>query len=281
MNETEKFCKELSILTKFIEFNLFLLQRLLQKSKKEFERLGVSVKEEQTAVLKYYHASNLPIVLLRLGEFQKMVESLYIERFFEAGKRKEAKERVLQIRQNVAFTAKESFSFGFRVGCFCFCALVCLVMMKETELFSNQGSDFAKYMFPMFRGSLILYLYILFYGLNVYTWDRYNIDYRYLFNTQISYSSPYQIMKHSFGFLIVWVAVFTYCALSNMPYFDESKIFLDSVAIRLAPVCWLSFFVYMLFPSTKLFNYESRLFLFKLVAKLFKAMCKTSDFFIH
>lgn len=151
--------------------------------------------------------------------------------------------------------------------------------MIETRVFSDKQSPFAKFLFPMFRGSLLLYLYFLLYGINVYVWEKYNINYRLLFDIQLSYSSAYQIMKRAFGFLLFWMIIFSYCALTETLYFRNSAIFVESAAKYIAPTCWLAFFVYMFMPSRRIFNYEGRIFLLKAVKNFFRAPFENISFF--
>ena len=122
------------------------------------------------------------------------------------------------------------------------------------------------------RGSLTLVLYIIVLGINVYVWEKFNVNYKNVLGFTTHASTAFQIMKRAFMFLALWVLLFTYCALSSSSYFDAA-IFFDTKAGRYAtPLIWVPFLIYMLFPLRKYFNSKGRAYFYKTIGEALLAV---------
>lgn len=185
----------------------------------------------------------------------KVVEQIYLDTFYTKANVEEGNEELKKISTRAIFSPKESFQFGTAFGGFLTCLVFAILLLKETGLFSDHESDFSKQLFPIFRGSLLLYFYVFLIGLNVFLWDRYNVNYRRVLDLPPGSRSSFSIFKRFFWFVFIWMALFFYCSISSTDYFEDSNIFVKSVAMNLAPLAWLPFFVYMFFPSKQAFNY--------------------------
>lgn len=263
-DELEKFFKELHMVKQYMALNFRIYDRLCRRYRIEFERLNMFDRTSLEQINQSFKDCKPDSYYRKLESYMKVVTTMYQENFFDAKQCKEAYKRLEIIRQKDHFSPNESFYFGFYIGAFTVCILLIATLLVETKLFDEAGSDFVTYMFPIFRGTLMLYLYWFLLGVDVYVWDRYNINFRRVFDIQRTMtSSAYQIMRRAFGFLALWIVVFSYCALSNTQFFESAVILNKVTSMYVAPVVWLVFFLYMLFPSTRVFNYEGRMMFFQ------------------
>jgi len=122
---------------------------------------------------------------------------------------------------------------------------------------------------PIFRGTLVFFLYWMFLGLNVYFWETYNINYKRVFDIQLKHSNAYSIFKRCFFFLCVWIIIFMLSAFNYIKREDEVFVLIpDKYQKYLPPCIWMIFFGYILFPSKKIFNGTGRLYMFNMIKDL-------------
>lgn len=270
--ELEKYYKEVYLVKQYMSLNFRIYERLCMRYRTEFERLNLFNPNNLEEINKSFQNARIDSAFKKMDCYLKVVGTMHQENFYSNKDCKVAAKRLKLITSKDGFSSNESFYFGFFIGTFCVCILLIATLLIETRFFDEQGSDFVTYMFPIFRGTLMCFLYWFLLGVDVYVWDRYNINYKRVFDMQKSVtSSSYQIMKRAFGFLSIWVLVFSYCALSNTQFFDSAFIFNKITSMHIAPIVWMVFFLYMLFPSTKVFNYEGRLMFWQQLGDLIKA----------
>lgn len=263
-NELEKFYQELSMVRQFMGLNFLIYERLCRHYRTEFERISLFRPGPMEALHHSFLEIRADSVYRKLDSYMKVVATIHEENFFDSKHYREAHRRLELVTAKSHLSSKESFYFGFYIGAFAICILLITTLLTETKLFDEAGSDFVTFMFPIFRGALMLYLYWFLMGVDIYVWDRYNINFRRVFDVQHKLtSSAYQVMRRAFGFLMLWILVFSYCALSNTQLFDNAAIFNKVTSMYIAPGVWLVFFLYLLFPSTQVFNYEGRLMFFQ------------------
>jgi hypothetical protein len=111
---------------------------------------------------------------------------------------------------------------------------------------------------------LVLFIYILLLGVNVYIWEKSNINYKKDFNMQLIYVNSFLIMIVGFCFLALWMLVFLYCGLSSSKNFGaDTSFFRKSFAAYLPPFLWVVFFIFLFFPTKKWLFGKARLFVIK------------------
>lgn len=256
--ELERYFKEVNIVKNYFNLNLQIYERLLSRYRIEFGRLNMI---DQTSLHKsdaVLRSGKVQTAFKKFESYLKVVSNFYIEDFHEENKYKDASERLKILLTSDQFSKSESFYFGFFIGSICLCMVLCGALLVETNFFSYNPSDFVVFMVPIFRGTLALFIYIFFLGINVYGWETFGIDYKKIFDTEIHYSSSFKIMKRSFGFIAIWLLFFCYCALSSADLFKNSALFNPKIAMWIAPAPTFLFILYMIFPSTEHFNFEGR-----------------------
>lgn len=263
--ELERYFKEVNIVKNYFNLNLQIYERLLSRYRIEFGRLNMidqASLQKSDAVLR---SGKVQSAFKKFESYLKVVSNFYIEDFHEENKYKDASERLKILLTADQFSKSESFYFGFFIGSICLCMVLCGALLVETNFFSYHPSDFVVYMVPIFRGTLALFIYIFFLGINVYGWETFGIDYKKIFDTEIHYSSSFKIMKRSFGFIAIWLLFFCYCALSSSDLFKHSALFNSRLAMWIAPTPTFLFILYMVFPSTVHFNFEGRKWVFGII----------------
>lgn len=260
--EIERFFKEINVAKAYFNLNLQIYERLLSRYRLEFARLNMVDQNALSRCDQILRSGRVQGAFKKFESYLKVISNFYVEDFHEESKYKEASERLKILLTADQFSKSESFYFGFFIGSICLCMVLCSALLVETNFFSYNPSDFVVYMVPVLRGTLALFIYIFFMGINVYGWETFGIDYKKLFDIELHASSSFQIMKRSFGFISIWLVIFCYCALSSSDLFKNSALFNAKIAMWIAPLPTFLFIGYMLFPSTRHFNFEGRAWIF-------------------
>ena len=266
--EIKNYYKEVNMVKQFLGLNLKIFYKLSRKYKRAFTGINMFDKDVLVGLNETIRRVNVQKLNKVLERYSRVVETIFVEQFFREREYKEAYEELNKVVSNNQFTKKESFIFGAYLGSFFVSLIICGLLLIETHFFAEQQSEFVIYQFPIFRGTLVLFLYVFLLGVDVYVWEEYNINFKNVFGLGYYCSSAFVIMKRAFGFLSIWILIFSYCALSNSAYFERAIFFNKHVSVYLAPVVWGAFFGYLFFPSKQRFNYEGRVYLLKLVRNL-------------
>ena len=261
----ERYYKEITVLRRYVSVNVSIIYKTSKKYKKTLEDLQLYniqfIESYNEILLNTFVFQNA----FKLRKLLQVVERTYLNEFFPKELVQLGKIELEKIKKNKQFSSKEAVKLGFFVGTFFASLIGTILILIEINFFSGEENDFVKFQMPIFRGALIIYLYWFFLGLNVYVWDKYNINYKRVFNIQLHHSSVYQIFKRVFGFLSIWMIIFLYSAMSFI-YAGENIILLNKkVQKYMPPFVWITLFLYMIFPSKKKCNGKGRAYLYKLL----------------
>jgi len=140
--------------------------------------------------------------------------------------------------------------------------------------------DTFRYIFPMFRGSGFIVLYIWCLGWNVYTWTRYHINYKKIFQFNYHASTPTEILMRGTFFSSISLIIFIWYIIvnENMGNLADG---LNSLRIPkefLPMILWVLLLAYMFFPSRKLFNGEGRRYFFERMFRFLISPCFLIDY---
>ena len=115
---------------------------------------------------------------------------------------------------------------------------------------------------------MIIYVWLL--AWNVYVWTSYHVNYKLIFRFNHHYSQLSQILKRAAVFSTMLLILLLWYLVEDAHLGKTSRA-LDFIPKELLPgILWLGFFIYMFFPSTKIFNGPGRLYLFRVVKSIFK-----------
>lgn len=278
--------KELMLMKKYIDLNLKGIDYILQRYVKILD--DVDQTDEYFFGKFNLNLSNSFIMnsKLELDRITKTVENIFQEHFQQYGDQS-AHNELRKLSTGNSFTSLQAVVLGLFLGVFFLACMIVFFLLIELNFFSVKEGNFIAYSFPIFRGALLMYVYIVTLGINVFLWDRYNINYRRCLKITKSYSSAFQIFKRGFGFLCLWILAFIYCGFSAMnnlgkqthPFFDPA------IADWVPPIVFFAFIFYMIFPTKVLFNGQGRWWMFTIFFNMLKfpitKMAFTESYFIN
>lgn len=264
-SELEKFYKDIHLIKSYLNLNLHIYDKLLSRYRNEFGQINMLDQDQLRLCNQVLSSGKVHKAFKKLESYTKVVSSMYIEDFHNENKFKQASDRLKIILTADQFSKSESFYFGFFIGCISLCMALCGALLIETDFFSYNPSEFVIYMVPIFRGTLALFIYIFFLGINVYGWETFNIDYKKILEIELHFSSSFKVIKRAFGFIAIWLVFFCYCAISNSNMVKGGMIFNRQLSLYMAPMPTFLFICYMIFPSKSVFNYEGRIWTFKVM----------------
>jgi hypothetical protein len=267
-----QFYKGLHLVKGFMELNIIIFHKLTSSYKRAMMLFAIYNHQKGVKLNDMFKKTRVRKVGRQLDLSIKLIENSILVNFYRANKYQEGYTALSKMAANSIFTLREASLLGFCIGLCLMCIFVVVLLMIETDFFSETQSDFITYQFPIFRGTLLLFIYITMIGLDVYIWERWNIDFKKVYNLPILSTNAYSIFVTGFSFLAIWMLVFIYCGLSNSERLDfEGKFFNIKVALYFPPFLWVVFFVYLFFPSKRRFSGKSRLFLWSLFKRMLNA----------
>ena len=149
--------------------------------------------------------------------------------------------------------------FGVFCGFLIVCMLVVVVLQYENSYSINTDPEL-KVVFPIFRAPLLLTLYFWLLSWNTYGWNKYNINYKLVFQFNEHYSLVNQQLKRCAFFTFLWV-------VSYMWFITDKSMAVSIVDIdnnQYIPLClWVVLLGYLFFPSTRMFNGQGRLYILR------------------
>lgn len=88
------------------------------------------------------------------------IQKIYLDIYYPYSKEEKGKEALRKIAENVQVSSSESVRLGFYVGFFLVTFIITIIILIEVKFFDSEGqTDFIIYQFPIFRGSLLFFLY--------------------------------------------------------------------------------------------------------------------------
>lgn len=264
----QKYYSELHLFRSYIKLNDKIVTKLIYKYHRSLALIGGSNVEEMVTLRESFFSQSREYIKKRLRVLVQLCETMIL-RLFYIDNNKHGQRELSLLSGFHRYSKKQLCLLGVNIGVFLMSAVVTVVTMAETDFFSPSQSKFIIYQFPVFRGALVLFIYVLFIGWNFYIWDDTNINFKKLMNIQLLHIDAYSIMKQAFFFLDIWFLVFLYCGISNSLRYNFNKnVFNPNVAAYLPPIPWIVFFLFMIFPSRHYLHGKARIFVLKLIGKI-------------
>ena len=269
-----KYCKEVNLFKHYIALNDRIFKKLTGTYMRIMKRLGVYDVEKGKKFNKLYAQSNVESTSKQIDLLQKLVENTILSNYFKGQKIQKGHEEIKKLEEGTQFTRPEAWQLGVYLGVLIMCVIVAIILMAESSFFSEKQGDFIIYQFPIFRGTFVLFVYLLSLGINIYVWEHTNLNYKKVFNIQLVNSNAFEVMMAGFGFLAVWMLMFLYCGISNLDYIAKDWHFFDSRASQyMPPTLWVIFLVFLFFPTRKWFYGEARWFILGTIKNVLISPC--------
>ena len=278
-NMLEMYFKELIALRDFVNLNFRCIYKILKKFKKISEGVneydsGFSVVFGKLVLKSFVYQHSISLL-----KAIKVVETLYIDKFAKDQNSNRTQSKLNRIAQKQSLTYTEIFKTGIFIGLFIVFILILIFQTILTKFFTLASTDlFLVYQFNIFRGSISLFLYMLFWGINVYVFEKFNINYTRVLDFGLYYSTPFQLWNRAFFFLLFWILIYLYCSIAN--YFETTDLDTDhafssinnlfsmSVSTYIPPIVYFIFILYMIFPHPRWLNGRGRIWFFQLSFKI-------------
>jgi hypothetical protein len=255
--------KEIHLMKSFIHLNMKIKSRILEKFKKYTRHLIHKIDLEDKVNV-FVHSTSLGDAYHTINHFMTTIEHIFTVHFsfkYNHGVLKVLKEYVAP----VYLTGTQSFYFGFFMGLTVNLLLLCWILCTNYNLDIDRDYEF-KTIFPMFRGYILMCLVIWLLAVNVYAWEKANVNYKLCFQFNNHYSHLVSILIR----VSILTAVGTLMILCYIILRIQTPIFYDLVnfvPINCTPlICWLVFLVYMMIPL-RLFNYQGVIYVYRLISE--------------
>jgi hypothetical protein len=161
-------------------------------------------------------------------------------------------------RRSKQLTTKNSFLLGVFIGAILILALAIGVYSGINGLTAEGDSHFAC-VFPMFRGLIILSLYALLLGWNVYIWTDFNINFKHLLKFRLNFSPAITfLMRGSMISAVVMMSLLWYVFTRI-----QAK---ESVLDAYMPlISWSFILLWIFIPVKYWFAYSGRTFIARII----------------
>uniref|UniRef100_A0A7N0TCF6 Uncharacterized protein n=1 Tax=Kalanchoe fedtschenkoi TaxID=63787 RepID=A0A7N0TCF6_KALFE len=199
-DELRKFYQKLRLLKHYSFMNLSAFAKIMKKYEKFTSR--AAAKAYMKVVDSSYLGSTDEVVTLL-----ERVENMFIKHFSNSNRRNAMKSLRPKVRKE-----KHSVTFftGFFSG-FCIALLVAIVLSIETMklMDKKEGTSYMANIFPLYSLYGFLVLHLLLYGLDIYFWRRYRVNYPFIFGfkhgTELGYREVFLL---SSGLAVLALASF-------------------------------------------------------------------------
>jgi hypothetical protein len=258
----------------FIELNLKANFKLFKKFEKYTKYLKVKVDVVST-VEEFIRNSLMEEPLKLISEIQSEIEKVFYSNFFDKYTF-QALKKLKEYTTPTYFTQLQSFYFGFFVGILLVLLILCILIARYYDIDMDDDAEF-KTIFPMFRGFLILCMYLWLLGLNVYAWNKAHVNYKLCFQFKNHYSDTISIFKRAALFSTVLVCMILCYMIIRTKLYILSDL-LDFIPLQMIPlICWLMMLGYLFFPK-EIFNHPGRVYLGWLAVESFSTIMMKCEF---
>jgi len=254
--------KEVNHLKDYIELNLKAKVKILKKYNKLTKFCSGKLDSEKLIDEYIMKSVYLLSPLKIINEINSEIEKVFFNNFFDKYSQNSLKVLKDYISRSY-FTQSQSFYLGFYVGILALLIVIICIISYDYNIDMDNDQEF-KSIFPMFRGYGIICLFLWLLGLNVYTWNIFNINYKLCYDFSNHYSDVISIFQRAAAFSSVLVLmVLIYMIIrTQIPIFLAA---INYIPLEILPlICWLTLIFYLAFPFKNAFNYQGRVYMFRI-----------------
>ena len=191
------------------------------------------------------------------SELTMEINKTFMTHFYDKYKN-QTKNILFQLINNKSgISSTQAFIIGIFLGVLMFVIITCYLICYYYGIDIDDDKEFNA-LFPIFRAQIVLCVFMWFYAFNIYLWDTYGINFRKIFGFENHYSN--------FLILIKRAAIFTTIVSISILYYliIRTKVLLFMQFFHIIPLKYipliglLCFYIYLLWPIPRMFNYEGR-----------------------
>lgn len=261
--------KEVKLMKQFIEYNIKAEKLLMKKAKVYIDGLLLQDKFYYIiSEIKSYSLDYITLTDYKLDILVSDIEKLFLTNFFRKYKEETKKVLSKHLESNlpVQISPLEFFLFGLFIGIF---LIVVIVIISIAFRFGIDMDDDIEFngVIPMFRGQIMICLYMWLYAFLIYLYNKYRVNYKLVLNYSSHFSDFATLLRRAAFFSTIVGFMLLYYVIIR----TKTLAILESVAfipIRMTPLIgWFFILVYFFMPFKNIFNYQGRVFIFRNIYK--------------
>ena len=263
-SELERFYTEIVWISNFAKTNLQASFRSLRLYRKYFSQVGLfSIETEKALDFMIRHSFSYRTTEL-VSKMSTVVEILY-SRHLQLKSQREVYIKLQNIYLGDVFTSSEAGAMGLLVGAMVSGIVILIFVLLQVRFFEIDDNTFVRYVFPLFRGIFLIYFFMLIWGITVYLWNKYKIDYTRVLLIEVKHSSPFWLIMRALILMTLVSLLFIYCCVSYILEDDSffKPFFSKEASIYLPCVPWLLSILWILYSLRSLCMPRSNAWLWK------------------
>lgn len=268
MTAIKELYKEINLMKEFISINQKAEEKITKKFKKyakaclEKDEIDTLTKEISKYTIAPLSQNN--VLNNQLHQLEKLF-CKYFNKIYNNNAIKELKRYV----DSSEFNYTQIYIFGLFSGLIFMIILLSVIIMLNYKIDMDDDLQFSK-IFPVFRGVIILTLYLSFLCLNVYIWNKNNINYKLCMKFTSHYSTLADQLKRVAIFCFITSLMILFYLILRVNLAKDIFWYIHILPVNSTPlICWLAYIFWLFFPIKNYFNYEGRMYLARVVKDVF------------
>lgn len=249
--------KELTHMRSFITINQKAEEKIIKKFKKYSK---VCVEKSFVALLteeiKHYSLSvlyNDDSLTKTFGELERLFNLFFFDQYGLT-----CVKTLKRYVDSNELSYNQFYYFGVFTGMLFVVIMIIIIISINYEIDMDDDKAF-KQIFPMFRGILLIALYLWVLVINTYFWNKYHVSYKLCFKFKNHSSSLVAQMKRSASLLTISCLMILCYLIQRAGIARDILTWIYYIPLNMTPlICWMGFFIYLLCPIKSIFNYEGR-----------------------
>jgi hypothetical protein len=254
--------KEVNFMTGFIDINYNCEKLVINKIKGYCEVL-FSPKDYKSF---FDIISNFSLDLLmsntKKAEILNEINRIFMINYFDKYKLDTKSVLSKSVTSNSGLSITQTFLLGLFVGCTSVIVIISIIIASKYGIDMDDDIEF-NIIFPMFRGQIILCMFMWLFSFDVYLWTVTGVNYKKIFQFSNHFSDFVTLLKRAafFTFIVLFM-IFYYIMIRTKV--AEAFNYFNIIPLKMTPlVSWLIMLCYLFFPVEGFFNYKGRAWFLK------------------
>lgn len=273
--------KEIKLMYKFIEIN-FNCEKVIKEKLITYTECILNEKAlcQLTEHIDKYSILIITSKYYKLYEFQNQITKIYMLNFYHDHKFEIC--NILETYGNIDQTinSKHFFFFGFYFAALLIIIILSIIISNLFEIDVDTDREFSR-LFPLFRGQIVICLFLWLNSINVYLFNKFGVNYRLVLNFDNHYSDFANLLSRSAVYSsIVSISILYYLLLRTK--IIQEYLNIEIIERHYIPLIgWIFIIIYLVWPYKNLFNYRGRVYVYRIIWNAVTHLCtETSSLFI-
>lgn len=273
------FYLKVSYLLEYMNLNYDALSHILRKHRKLTRNFTSYMQVSELSLEDLFDNKFISNTTEGLLQLKEEITTTFLELFYHKYNKERGIKNLKFLLKTRIISIWHSYFLFFFLGCTTIMLIFIIAMTIDGDLDPDDDETF-RYIFPMFRGSAFIVIYIWFLGWNVYAWTRFHINYKKIFEFNYHFSSPTEILMRGTFFSSILLIIFVWYIVIN----EDFGILADGLRKLMIPkeflplILWVLLICYLFFPSRKYFNGEGRWYFLVRIYRFLISPCVLIDY---